>query len=249
MKRIFSSMIGFAVRGQDGIVGSLADFYYADSSWMIRYWVVRRADGWPVLIAPAAMDREPDWLFHELAVNLSLGEIANAPAIDLTQPVTRREEESLASFYRWPAYWRAGGVWRSSRGQVLALPTARNCADVDVTRDEPHRLDDWETYCLRSFRELDNFHIRSEDDDFGPVEDAVLETTEWGIAYLAVGAVPGRPRQVLIPPAAIDRLDTDRRIITTTLKRHQLETAPSYEPSLAWTPDMEARYQRFYDEY
>ena len=107
------------LRTADGLFGKIADLYFDDHAWVVRYIVVDTG-GWltgrAVLIAPSALT-EPDDSAPEFPVALTREQIENAPGIDEARPVDRQQELGLADHFGWPA-------WRHS-AEGLALEVAR----------------------------------------------------------------------------------------------------------------------------
>ena len=63
MKRSIKSLQGFSLKETDGEIGKVAEFYFDDYSWTIRYLVVETGS-WlskrKVLISPKVL-QQPDW--------------------------------------------------------------------------------------------------------------------------------------------------------------------------------------------
>ena len=69
----------FAIRAIDGELGTVAEFYFDDESWGIRYLIVDTS-GWlggrKVLISPVSVIRT-DWQARQLDVSLTKKQVEN----------------------------------------------------------------------------------------------------------------------------------------------------------------------------
>jgi sporulation protein YlmC with PRC-barrel domain len=47
MKRSINSLLGYTIKGTDGEIGKVEEFYFDDQTSTIRYMVVKQEDGFP----------------------------------------------------------------------------------------------------------------------------------------------------------------------------------------------------------
>jgi hypothetical protein len=110
-------LVGYTILATDGRLGGVAEFYFDDAAWVIRYLVVDTG-GWhaarKVLISPAALAR-PDHASRTFPVTLTREQVRHSPGIDTDKPVSRQHEAALRRYYTCPP---TGWV----------LPTPQGCA-------------------------------------------------------------------------------------------------------------------------
>jgi hypothetical protein len=95
--RTFRELREVAIRATDGRIGTVRDFYFADTSWRIRYCVVdtgRWFSGRYVLIGPRALSIS-DLTRGELWVRLSKSEIMRSRTADSDKPVSQQQRTGL----------------------------------------------------------------------------------------------------------------------------------------------------------
>ena len=64
MLRNVKDLRGYAIRGTDGVIGKVDDFYFDDEDWFIRYLVVNTGSwlsGRKVLISPSPSATLAGW--------------------------------------------------------------------------------------------------------------------------------------------------------------------------------------------
>ncbi len=93
MQRNINHLIGYSMEATDGDIGKVEDFYFEDTTWVIRYLILKTGNWFlnnKVLIAPQAIvkrDAEP----RTFPVNLSKEQIRTSPDIDTDKPVSRQQ--------------------------------------------------------------------------------------------------------------------------------------------------------------
>jgi uncharacterized protein YrrD len=171
MERNVNNLIGYNLEAADGGIGEVADFYFDDDTWTIRYLVVATG-GWlsgrKVLISPHALVQH-SWASGVFRANLNREQVRNSPAIDTDKPVSRQQEEELVNYHTWQPYWGTGfyrgGVWGIIREEKTS-----------ETGDQH----------LRSCKEVIGYQIRTTEGDMGHVNDFIMDDQTWKIFYLVV---------------------------------------------------------------
>jgi hypothetical protein len=104
---------GIAIQATDGELGTVAQFYFDDETWAIRYLTVETG-GWldnrQVLISPISVVRA-DWAAKRLDVALTKKQVQNSPNIDTHLPVSRQHEAEYNRYYGYPYYWGGPFLW------------------------------------------------------------------------------------------------------------------------------------------
>jgi hypothetical protein len=242
MLRSLKELNGYAVEATDGRIGSVADIYFDDLAWRIRYVVVdtgRWLPGRRVLLSPISC-LSPDWENKTLPVSLTKEQVKNSPDYDTQQPVSRKYEIALSKYYRWPVYW-------GTAPEVTGWMPAPVAAEAPETSQRVATLEREGESNLRSTDELKGYAIHAVDGDIGHVEDLIADDSQWVIRYFVVDTrnwLPGR--KVLVSPGWIRRISWANRDVVVELTRQQVEESPEYDPT---APVNEAYEKRLYDFY
>lgn len=242
MLRNVNGIRGYRIGAEDGVFGKVADLYFDDFTWVVRYLVVdtgRWLPGRRVLISPAALG-PADWTRAMLNVSLTREQIEHSPPISADVPVSRESEALLAEYYGWAAYWERA---------PLAEPLAERYIDEadGGPREQVLRHIDSR---LRSVRAIEGYAIAAQDGKIGRLDDAVVETDGWTIRYLVVDTSRWLPRilsrRVLLSPAWISSLDWAHRQVHVEMTRREVADSPQFDPA----EPVNRRYEtRLYDYY
>jgi hypothetical protein len=192
-----------------------------------------------VLICPEAMG-EPNWIKRVIPVSLTKQQVEESPGVDSDKPVSRQEEQALAEYYAWPAYWGPVAV-----PAVGAMPPAAVVAKPPEAEEAPAEpLGDPK---LRSIKEVLGYHIHAADGQIGHVEDFIADTSSWVLRYLVVDTrnwLPGK--KVLIAPPWIDRISWADRRVHVCLDRRAVEGAPMFHPEAPINREYEVLLYDYY---
>src|SRR6186713_2746419 len=110
MIRTIQQIRGRTLAASDGHIGKVTDLFFDDAFWHVRYFVVETGSDWKqrtVLIAPEAV-HPADWTDEHFPVDLTVDQVRNSPRVETDQPVSRRQEQELRSYYGWSMYWDGG---------------------------------------------------------------------------------------------------------------------------------------------
>lgn len=244
MLRNLKQLLGSTVTATDGHVGKVGDFYFDDEKWTIRYFIVDTGSwltGRRVLVSPSAFGK-PDWLTHQIPVNLSKEKVKNSPEVDLTRPLTRELEESLHQYYGWLPYWSGIGLSVSSpvRTKTFQAEKERKFRRGEKTGEPRH---------LQSVKNVMGYRLSALDGEIGHIENFLADDTNWMIRYVIVDTqnwLPGR--KVLIAPQWIkDFVGTKSKAIVK-LKKQRIEESPQYHQHVpverAYEEELYAHYSQ-----
>ena len=235
----------FVIRATDGKVGSVADFYFDDETWAVRYLVVDTGgglSGQQVLISPFSIVRaDPDAVLLDVA--LTKKQIANCPNIDTHQPVSRQHEAAFLGYYGYPHYWDGPNLWGPAFYPAgVAVPaTASTEAMAERIRNESKDSH------LRSTEAVTGYHIDAADGEIGHVDGFLVDDEAWAIRYIEVATrnwLPGK--KVLISPSWIDRVSWPASKVYVGLSREAIKDAPEYIESRPVTREYESRLHDHY---
>lgn len=222
-QKVMQDIRGDAIVARDGKVGSVADVYFDDERWAVRYLVVDTG-GWlpgrKILISPAQVP--PQDAGDAIRVELTREQVEQAPGIEQDAPVSRTLEAAHARYYRYPYYWTGPYLWGAT-----PLPAAQPGPPTQYRELEAAAEQQARESHLRSSGEVVGYNIRAADGDLGHVEDFVIDDETWAISDMVVDTrnwLPGR--KVLVPPSAIEDIDWATRKVSVRMKRDELKQAP-----------------------
>lgn len=241
MLRSLRELKGYSIVATDGVLGKVDDFYFDDHLWTIRYLIAdtgRWLPGRLVLISPASL-REPQWVSESFPVNLTKDQVRNSPSIDTDRPVSRQQELEVIRYYGWPMYPIAAGHMVGPMGP--GLPVVGEAAKNDQPpKGDPH---------LRSFREINGYHMHATDGEIGHVEDLIVDDDGWTIRSLVVDTKNWWPgKKVLVPPEWVESITVEphRGTIYLNVSRDIVRNSPEYDPAAPVNVQYEERAYDFY---
>jgi uncharacterized protein YrrD len=234
MKRSLKKLEGFTLRETDGEIGKVEDFYFDDQSWTIRYLIVRTG-GWlserKVLISPSVL-QQADWDNKEFPVKLTKKQIENSPDIDTEKPVSRQQEEQLASYYPWEGYWGTD-VDEHGAGILGMMPSELyQSGNVQVQNPQNNVSDEHSDPHLRSADELKGYAIHTTDGQIGKVDDFIIDDRNWKINFLVVDTGTWLDRdKVLLSTKWITGVKWDNSVVIVNISTDAVQNSPDYDES------------------
>jgi hypothetical protein len=226
-----SALEGYAIEAIDGRIGSVREFLFEDTNWIVRWLVVDTGhwlSGRKVLLPPSALG-EPDPSARQFPIKLTGRQVKDGPDIDTDCPVSRQHETHLYRHYGSSPYWDSGllpiggGI---GLPLVETLPRSGSMPVVEEpgpTGGDPH---------LRSTDALTGFHVRATDGEIGHVEDFLVDDEDWSIRYLKVDTRNWWPgSRVLISPRSVRSIDRRNRLVHLDVDRQKVKNSPPYDPS------------------
>jgi len=257
MLRNIKDLVGYAIGATDGAIGHVKDFYFDDDSWAIRYLVVETG-GWlasrKVLISPIAIGN-PDWARELLPVAISKEQVRKSPDIDTDKPVSRQHETDYTTYYGYPYYWDGAGLWGEGTYPNMLLPGHEGFGSSSASRaegeyayakrEEARRRD--EDPHLRSCNAVAGYHIHATDGEIGHVESLLIDDQTWAILYLIVNTSNWWVgHKVLISPAWIQDVSWFDSMVSITVTRQAVKSAPAYDPTEPLDRQHEMRLYKHY---
>ena len=228
-----SGFKGFTIAAVDGDLGSVADLYFDDLSWTVRYLVVDTGTWLPgrqVLISPLSVREAGD----KILVALTQAQVKDSPPVESDRPVNRQQEEAIARYYDQRYYWEGPYRWGLlAYPGMPPVPTApiplEGVTEEMVARDRQTELGD---PSLRSARDVTGYHIAALDGDLGHVDDFLVDDREWAIRYLVVDTRNWWPgKKVVLSPDWIKTVSWTDSQVHVDLRRDEIKAAPEYDPS------------------
>lgn len=229
-----NELIGSTIVATDGELGKVKDAIFDDRTWAIRYLVVD-AGSWlsshEVVLAPQSVSRaQPS--DDRLTVRLSEEEIRRSRSRANVDTVSDKEEELRKSYRGYGPDWQGvypGGWGYYPIGGPVAPAPREPASDVSVERKRDE-LEQREVH-LRSFQEVKNYNLCAGDDEFGHVDDLMVDENEWVIRYLDVDTLNYVPsKHVFLRPDDVSDLDWGEQLFRLRLSRDQVLGAPTAPP-------------------
>jgi hypothetical protein len=225
MLHLAQKITGAGVRGVDGDIGTLEDFYFEEDRWTVRYLLVDTGkwfSGKRVLISPMSV---PDgWGRDGIRLTLTKEQVWNSPEIKEGE-LSREWEDQVLTYYGYPEYWGAASVWGN-----FDSPTALMARAPAVKVSSTQKTIDPEARHLRSVKESTGYHLHARDGEIGHVDDYLIGQESWRIRYLLVDTsnwIGGR--SVIVSPEVVDGIDKDRSLLHVATDRKAIEHAPELE--------------------
>lgn len=247
-------MKGRVVVAPDGEIGTIADLYFDQDGWTLRYLLVDTGEwleGRRVLISPDALQDagEDDDLVW---VNVTREQVAQSPNVDLERPLTREDEGLLRGYYGWPLYW--GGMSpliTSGVPDFPAVPVTGPDGEPRVTDNQP-RFDQGSEPVqrepgLQSFSEVQGYRINANDGHVGTLTDLLVDDSSGRVLYMVVDTgnlFAGR--KVLLAPAWVEHISWAEKEVDVDLKSDSIRESPEYDPDQPFGTDEEDRLYRHY---
>jgi hypothetical protein len=237
-----NSLRGYTLHSLTGEVGKVAEFFFDDKHWTIRY-LVADTGGWitdrQVLLSPYALtsvNREGRFI----SVDLTLKQIEESPSLASDKPVSRQYEEDYYGYYGWPMYLSGPYRWG-------AHPTLERDKKKWVPSFRGQKA--WDAH-LRSTRDVEGHHVQAVDGEIGHVEDFIIDEDFWAIRYLVVDTknwLPGK--RVLVAPKWIERVSWPESKVFVNLSREKIQNAPEFSSESPLSRDYEVQLHTYYDRY
>jgi hypothetical protein len=226
MMHLAHKITGAAVKGTDGDIGTLEDFYFEEDRWTVRYLLVDTGkwfSGKRVLISPMSVPNE--WGRTGVPVRLTKEQVWNSPEFNDGEPLSRIGETHVLAYYGYPDYWGAASVW-GNYDNPLALVEG---APKEKIIAKSNGIDP-EARHLRSIKKSTGYHLHARNGEIGHVDDFLIGEESWRIRYLVVDTsnwIGGR--SVIVSPETVEGIDKDRGQLYVAADRDAIKHAPELE--------------------
>ncbi|MEO8963037.1 MAG: hypothetical protein ABI325_14215 [Ginsengibacter sp.] len=174
--------LGYSMEATDGGIGKIEEFYFEDTTWVIRYLILKTGNWFlyrKILISPEAIIKR-DIAPGIFPVNLSKEQIRTSPVIDTDKPVSRQQVMQLYGHYAWQRY---GGSGFYAVGSAIMDDDPIIDEKIIKEADTNDKRSDDDLH-LRSTKTIIGYHIHASDGDFGHVSDFIFNDANWQIMYL-----------------------------------------------------------------
>ena len=243
MKRSLKELIGFTIQATDGEKGKVYDILFDDETWIIRYVEADLGNMFSMerVLIPRFYLREPLWEEKHFPIELTMEKIKNSPNIDFDLPVSRKYENELVEHYGLKPYWPVNIAAYAGK-ETMFNPYILFKANKKTIAKEK-----FET-CLRSFTEIRGYLINATDDNFGHIEDLIIDDSNWQILYFIIDTKNIVPwsKQVMLPIDLIDEISLVNNDIKINLPKETIKNAPEYTPAMPVDEEFEKLLGDFY---
>jgi len=237
------------VTATDGGIGHVADVFFDDIKWTIRYLVVDTGKwlaGREVLISPHVVKPLVPTV-KNIDVRLTRRQVVDSLGVDTHMPVSRQHETDVVACYGHPEPWGArgslalGGDHHFSAGpptdEELAIDKAARAAHIASSGK------------LQSAAHVKGYVIHATDGTLGHVSDFLFDDETWAIRHLVVETRNGWPRgkNVLIGVHWIRKIDWGNQCVHVKITLAQVKSSPKYDVSSPVHRDYEVRLHSAYD--
>ncbi len=234
MLRVGAALEGYAIKAEDGEIGTVSDFLFDDRTWKVRWMVVDTGHwltGRKVLVHPSAIG-QPDHELRQLEVRLSKAQVEGSPDIRQDEPVSLQMERDMYGYYGWNPLWGGvGSFWgypNAISTPLVASPIYGGASDLAGV-DGPAPPEDGDPH-LRSVLDVSGYHILATDGSIGHIENLLLDDTNWGTRYLIIDTSNWWAGQhVLLSPFAVMEIRWGEREIRVNLTRVQIRESPPWQ--------------------
>jgi len=240
-----SAINGYAIEASDGRIGTVSDFLFDDTNWLVR-WLVVDTGNWlsgRKVLLPASVLGHLNPKKQEFSVRLTQKQVKDSPDIDTERPVSRQSETSIYDYYGWAPYWGAD-FYLGGYGDLAGPPypglhgSDDDICDSQLSPDDPH---------LRSIEAVTGNHIQAKDGEIGHIEDFLLQEEDWSIHYLVIDTKNWWPgKKVLISPRSVKDIDWPRELVTLNVDRQRVKDSPRYDSSTAVDRIFERNFHNYY---
>jgi sporulation protein YlmC with PRC-barrel domain len=196
-------VVGYAIHAKDGTIGKLAEFYFDDSTWAVRYAVVD-VGNW-LLHRKVLLSHEelglPDVEERCIPVSVNMDQVRHSPKIETDMPIALQHQAQLHAHYGWDMYWSAEALMGSSNVDTFQPQTPVNHGGKPF---DPR---------LRTTRIVTGHRVIAQDGPIGRVEDFLIDCSTWTIRHLVVRTDEGR--LINLSPSTIKRISFEAAAVFT----------------------------------
>jgi hypothetical protein len=181
-------IIDCKVIADDGTCGKVCDILFDDSTWSVRYLVLRTvsAEGHVDLLLPVETTYRIDSAARMIRYRGPAGNIKSLKPLDLDPPVSRQQQLTRKAIKLFTPFYDFGQAWGAfSMSAISEWYLSNLCKAVDQkinyeeSKYDPH---------LRSGREIIGYRVHAPNGAAGHVADIVLDDLNHMINSMIIGA-------------------------------------------------------------
>lgn len=243
MRHSLKKLKNFTLQARDGDKGKVKNFLFDDEIWVVRYVEADLGNFFTEkrVLIPRMHLGTPLWNDKHFPVNLSVQQIKDSPGLEYDLPVSRQYESQLLQYYQLQPYWPeavAGYAGRESllgTGYPFSTPR-RTGAEEEVQTN------------LRSFSEVSGYYIKATDDQFGHIEDLIIDDESWQILFVVIDTKNLTPwsKEVVLPIELLEEISYPDKEVRINLPKEEIKNSPEYDSSDDWNVNYENEVYGFY---
>lgn len=230
----------------DGEIGKVKEFYFDDQTWEIRYILVNTGN-WlfnrKVMISPLSIlsvNHEEEYI----TTKLSKDQIENSPNLESEKPVSKQFLKAYHHYYAFPMY--TGNLAYTGVGSAIPIKPLETNQKNPIFETEEET--EWDPH-LRSTAKVSGYRLHSTEDDFGHVDDFIIDVESWKIHYLEIDTnnwLPGK--KVILSTSWIDHISWGESKVFVNLGTDIIKQAPEYTSETALDRDFETKLHDHYQQ-
>jgi sporulation protein YlmC with PRC-barrel domain len=249
----------YSMLASDGELGSLDDFYFDSDTATIRYFVGDTRTwffGGKVLLSPLSF-KEVDRSNERIAVHATKDQIKDSPKPESHEPITRKYEQELSSYYGWEGYWAGAATRRDMSGfqaHAPMMPPIFNPEPIDSNpgvQADANQAQDYqndEDRLLVSVEDIKGYKVHSIGGEVGKIHDCVIDDEDWKIRYFVVNVGGFLNKElVLVSIEWLKDVNWRDHTITIDLDNELIEQAPEFTSDGPITREDEAKLYAHYN--
>ncbi|MEE4215668.1 MAG: PRC-barrel domain-containing protein [Bacteroidales bacterium] len=225
MKHSLKNLSGYSVTTQDGTEGKIKDFLFDEKRWIVRYLEVDFGSFFNMkkALIPRSFLENPDPDNENIKLALKGKDIEACPDLDQGIPVSRAYETELNKYYNIDHYWMVDPA--AVEVPVLYPPRPLGIPGKTVSEDD---LDT----SLRSFKEVEGYHINALDGQLGHIDDIITDEYDWQIVHIIADTSNWLPwsKKVILPLDFLDKISYVKQEVSISLKKDTIKNAPEFDP-------------------
>lgn len=251
-----STIKGYAISASDGEIGTIRNLLFDDTSWLVR-WLVVDTGNWLSgrnVLLPSSAIAHLDSAKKQCSINLTMQQIKDGPSVDTARPVSRQMESRVYDHYGYSPYWNSsysymGGLaYLGGFGYLGGMGGARLNEPRSTSEDEVAEMQrNSQDVHLRSFEDVNGYHIHASDGEIGHVADFLIEDGDWTIRYLVVDTKNWWPgKKVLISPRSVKSIAWGDQLVNVDVNRQKVKDGPTYDASAPVDQAFDEKFLTYY---
>lgn len=218
----------YKILATDGEIGKVVDFYFDESLFVLRYFIVDTASFLGrdrVLVSPISLkyfsaEEKKIWL------NISKEELKNSPAFDSQMTISRRYEVSYNNYFSWPSYWATNKATIWSLGPYGVPWVNEDLLEKNKRVD----YDDSVETDLRSAGEVMKYGIKGLENEFGHIQGFLIDANTYQIDFYILDTINYFPsKNVLARVEWTDQISYLDQVIEFPFSEELIKGAPNYD--------------------
>ncbi len=223
----------YSIHAKDGELGKIADFYFDEEFFILRYFVVNTESFLLrklVLVSPISLhsiDKD------NKVVNLTLTkkELQDSPPFDSVETVSRQYEEAYNDYFAWPYYWSSPhSAWAIGPYGVPWQYYDQMGRETERNEERKKTIKAAQENVLQSAKEVRSYAVEGVDEKFGHIQGFVIDAQTLAIEYIVVDTINYLPSKlVLLKPEWVENISWHHQSMSFPFLKDKITSAPAYK--------------------